>query len=69
VATDTAVASAEDSDGDNYLDAAELEVGLDPGDPDTDDDGVADGDGLSDGQELFATNTDPLIEDLTGAGP
>src|SRR5215211_7689086 len=44
VVADTAVASDTDLDADNYLDAAELEVGLDPYNPDTDGDGVADGD-------------------------
>jgi len=44
VVADTAVASAEDADADNYADAAELEIGLDPSNPDTDGDGVADGD-------------------------
>jgi hypothetical protein len=62
VAADTAVASAEDSDGDNYLDAAELEVGLDPADPDTDDDGVADGD------EVDIYLTDPFTADSDGDG-
>src|SRR5215207_3198775 len=33
-----------DLDADNYADAAELEIGLDPGNPDTDGDAVADGD-------------------------
>jgi hypothetical protein len=62
VAADTAVATAEDSDADNYLDAAELEVGLDPADPDTDDDGVADGD------EVNIYGTDPFNGDSDGDG-
>jgi hypothetical protein len=62
VVADTAVASVEDSDGDNYLDAAELEVGLDPGDPDTDDDGAADGD------EVNIYFTDPFTPDSDGDG-
>ena len=62
VAADTTVASAEDSDADNYLDAAELEVGLDPGDPDTDDDGVADGD------EAAIYGTDAFTLDSDGDG-
>src|SRR5215217_5049660 len=56
VATDTTVASAEDSDGDNYVDALELEVGLDPYNPDTD------------GDELFSLLTDPLVWDTNGDG-
>ena len=62
VAADAAVATAEDSDADNYLDAAELEVGLDPSDPDTDDDGVADGD------EVNIYGTDPFNGDSDGDG-
>jgi Bacterial TSP3 repeat len=62
VAADTAVASPEDADADNYLDAAELEVGLDPGDPDTDDDGVADGD------EAAIYGTDAFTADSDGDG-
>jgi hypothetical protein len=62
VAADTAVATAEDSDADNYLDAAELEVGLDPSDPDSDDDGVADGD------EVNIYGTDPFNGDSDGDG-
>ena len=62
VAADYAVATAEDSDADNYLDAAELEIGLDPGDPDSDDDGVADGD------EVNIYFTDPFNGDSDGDG-
>src|SRR5687767_11046986 len=43
-AVDTTVASTTDADGDNYDDAQELAVGLDPNNPDADGDGVADGD-------------------------
>ena len=62
VAADTTVASSEDSDADNYADALELEVGLDPYNPDTDGDGVADGD------EANIDFTDPFIWDSDGDG-
>jgi hypothetical protein len=67
VATDTAVAepaaaSDIDSDSDNLLDAAELEVGLDPYNPDVDGDGVADGD------EVNIYFTDPWYWDSDGDG-
>ena len=62
VATDTTVASAEDSDADNYVDALELEAGLDPYNPDTDGDGVADGD------EVNIYFTDPWVWDSDGDG-
>jgi hypothetical protein len=62
VATDTAVASTEDADGDNYLDVLELEVGLDPYNADVDGDGVADGD------EVNIYFTDPWTWDTDGDG-
>jgi hypothetical protein len=62
VVADAAVATAADQDADNYLDAAELEIGLDPGDPDSDDDGVADGD------EVNIYFTDPFNGDSDGDG-
>lgn len=67
VATDTAVADTAaasdiDSDSDNLLDAAELEVGLDPYNPDVDGDGVADGD------EVNIYFTDPWYWDSDGDG-
>ena len=62
VAADTAVATESDLDADNYLDAAELEIGLDPGNPDTDGDGVADGD------EVNIYFTDPFNGDSDGDG-
>jgi hypothetical protein len=61
-AADTAVASETDLDADNYDDAAELQVGLNPNNADTD------GDGLADGDELYATSTDPLVWDTNGNG-
>jgi hypothetical protein len=51
-----------DLDADNSADAAELEIGLDPSDPDSDDDGVADGD------ELHRYGTDPFTWDSDGDG-
>jgi hypothetical protein len=62
MAADTTVASDTDLDADNYTDAAELEVGLDPNNPDTDGDGVADGD------EANIYFTDPWLWDTDGDG-
>jgi hypothetical protein len=62
VAADIAVASPEDLDADNYIDALELEVGLDPSNPDSDGDGVADGD------EVTIYLTDPFTWDTDGDG-
>ncbi|MFT4040637.1 MAG: hypothetical protein QM692_20825 [Thermomicrobiales bacterium] len=56
------VATAEDRDGDNYPDALEAEAGLDPTNPDTDGDGVADGD------EMNLYSTGPLNWDTDGDG-
>jgi hypothetical protein len=61
-AADLAVASPTDADADNYLDAAELEVGLDPYNPDTD------GDGVADGGEVDIYFTDPWVWDSDGDG-
>ncbi len=58
----TAVATDADQDGDNALDARELELGLDPYNADTDGDGVADGDEL----DIYAT--DPFNWDSDGDG-
>ena len=60
VETETAVASDTDLDADNYPDALEVEIGLDPSNPDTDGDGVADGD------EVNIYGTDPLLWDTDG---
>ena len=65
VAADTAVATADDLDADNYLDTAELEVGLDPSNPDTDGDGVADGDEVN---GVMGFVTDPFAWDTDGDG-
>jgi len=62
VVADTAVATAFDLDADNYPDALEVESGLDPHNPDTDGDGVADGDEGN----LYGTN--PLVWDTDGDG-
>lgn len=51
-----------DQDGDNALDARELDLGLDPYNADTDGDGVADGDEL----DIYAT--DPFNWDSDGDG-
>lgn len=62
VVADTAVATETDLDGDNYPDALEWELGLDPGNADTDADGVADGD------ELNIYSTEPTVFDTDGDG-
>jgi len=63
VASDTTTAvDSTDADGDNYPDAQELELGLDPTNIDTDGDGVADGD------ELTLYGTDPFTFDSDGDG-
>jgi hypothetical protein len=62
VVADTAVATDSDLDGDNYADAQELEIGLDPNNIDTDGDGVADGD------EGTLYGTDPFTWDTDGDG-
>ncbi|MCA9876445.1 MAG: hypothetical protein KC442_01640, partial [Thermomicrobiales bacterium] len=56
------VATADDRDADNYPDALEAEAGLDPTNPDTDGDGVADGD------EFTLYSTYPLSWDTDGDG-
>ena len=62
VATDTTVATETDLDADNYADALEPDLGLDPSNPDTDADGVADGD------EITIYGTDPTVADTDGDG-
>jgi len=63
IASDSASAvDSTDADGDNYPDAQELELGLDPTNIDTDGDGVADGD------ELTIYGTDPFTFDSDGDG-
>lgn len=58
----SAIATDSDQDGDNALDAREMELGLDPYNADTDGDGVADGD------ELDIYSTDPFTWDTDGDG-
>ena len=60
--TDAAVATAADQDADNAPDDLEPGLGLDPTNPDTDADGVADGD------EPNIYGTDPLNPDTDGDG-
>jgi hypothetical protein len=59
---DTTVATETDLDADNYADALEPDLGLDPSNPDTDADGVADGD------EITIYGTDPTLADSDGDG-
>ena len=60
--TETAVATTGDQDADNAPDELEPGLGLDPSNPDTDGDGVADGDKPN----LYST--DPLNADTDGDG-
>jgi len=60
--TDATFTTESDLDADNYDDASEPAIGLDPGNPDTDGDGVADGD------EGPLYGTDPLSGDTDGDG-
>jgi hypothetical protein len=60
--SDSAVATATDQDADNASDELEPGLGLDPTNPDTDGDGVADGD------EPNLYGTDPLNGDTDGDG-
>jgi hypothetical protein len=62
VIDNSAPVDSTDLDGDNYPDAQELELGLDPGNIDGDGDGVADGD------ELNIYGTDPFTWDSDGDG-
>lgn len=61
-ASDRAVPTANDQDADNAPDDTEPSLGLDPTNPDTDADGVADGD------EINIYGTDPLAFDTDGDG-
>ena len=61
-AADTAVATETDLDADNYPDALEADLGLDPYNIDTDADNVADGD------EITIYSTEPTINDTDGDG-
>jgi TolB protein len=55
--TQAALEGERDSDGDGLTDRQEEEIGTDPNNPDTD------SDGLSDGEEVLRRNTDPLNPD------
>jgi hypothetical protein len=57
-----AVVTAGDSDGDGLEDAIEIELGTDPVDPDTDDDGATDGD------EYYVSQTGTRNPDTDGDG-
>ena len=59
---ETTAITGTDLDADNYVDALEVTVGLDPANPDTDGDGVADGD------ETPLYGTDPFSGDTDGDG-
>ncbi len=52
----------DDADGDGLSTVEEVQLGLDPFDPDTD------GDGLLDGEEVNATGTNPRLFDTDGDG-
>lgn len=64
----------EDHDGDRLLTIDELDLGLDPTTSDTDNDLIsdyledADGDGISNGDELYVVGTSPQISDSDGNG-
>ena len=60
--TQAVVEGERDSDGDGLTDKQELEIGTDPNNPDSDHDG------LSDGEEVLRRNTDPLNPDSDGDG-
>ena len=60
--TFTVVGGPGDTDGDGLPDQQEGPIGTDPHDPDTDDDG------LGDGQEVHTTGTDPLDPDTDNDG-
>lgn len=62
VVADMAVATETDLDADNYADALEGDLGLDPNNADTDGDGTADGDELN----IYSTN--PTVFDTDGDG-
>ena len=61
-ASSTVLSPAVDSDHDGLSDAREAELGTDPHNPDTD------GDGLTDGDEVLKYHTNPLNPDTDGDG-
>jgi hypothetical protein len=62
VVSGTKIQSLKDSDQDGLLDAIETILGTDPNNPDTD------GDGLKDGEEINTYGTDPLNPDTDNDG-
>ena len=62
VVAETAAVSETDLDADNYADALEWDLGLDPNNADSDADGVADGD------EITIYGTEPTVADTDGDG-
>lgn len=58
--TQAAIIGGEDTDGDGLLNSEELEIGTDPLNPDSD------ADGLKDGEEVKTYGTNPLLVDTDG---
>jgi len=56
------VQSLKDTDSDGLIDSVETQYGTDPSNPDTD------GDGLQDGEEITRYQTNPLVADTDGDG-
>jgi hypothetical protein len=58
--TEAPPADTADDDGDGLTNTQEAQIGTDPANPDTDDDGI------SDGQEVSVIGTNPLVQDTDG---